>query len=259
MENTQGEKKQQSTIQSVSRAISILRCFDGERLLGLSEISRMVDLRKSTAAGIINTLKAEGFLEQDSATGKLRLGLGLFSLAVQARHDLADICEPHLKNLLDITGETVNLAVLDKDEIVYIAKKESTHSIRISTSVGARLPVYCTAIGKSILAYMDQDKAKALINSMELKPLTASTVNSKETLLLSIDRIRNEGVAYDFEEFELGIICIAAPLCYKAGEPIGAISVSGPAMRLNANVRENIAHVLKDTAKQVCSELSRLT
>ena len=250
--------RQQAVIQSVSRAASILKCFYGATELGLSEISRMLGLHKSTAAGIINTLKVEGFLEQNEQTGKLRLGLELFSLAVQTRHDLVEICEPHLNTLLNLTGETVNLAVLDKDEIVYIAKKESSHSIRISTRVGTHLPIYCTAIGKAILAAMEKEKAKDLIYNIELKQLTNKTIASREELLAAIDKISREGVAYDFEEFEPGVICIASPLYYKRGAPIGAVSVSGPAMRLDEDVRKNIAKALIDISRRICGELSHL-
>lgn len=218
----------------------------------------MIGLHKSTTAGIVNTLKEEGFLEQDSATGKLRLGLDLYSLAVQARHDLVEICEPYLNTLLQLTGETVNLAVIDKSEIVYIAKKESSHSIRISTSVGAHLPVYCTAIGKSILAFMERSRAESIINDIKFIPLTEKTITSKAGLLKAIEAVYKEGVAYDFEEYELGVICIASPLFYKQGEPIGAISVSGPALRLGEDARKNIAGILKDTTVDICNELSRL-
>jgi len=257
-ESVEKAARKQPTIQSVSRAISILRCFEGDVQLGLSEISRILGLHKSTTAGIINTLKEEGFLEQDKRTGKLRLGLDLYSLAVQARHDLVEICEPHLNTLLNLTGETVNLAVIDRSEIVYIAKKESSHSIRISTSVGAHLPVYCTAIGKSILAYMERSKAESIIDEIEMRPLTDKTITDKEKLLSIIETIYLEGVAYDFEEFEPGIICVASPLFYKKGDPIGAISVSGPAMRLGEDNRKSIASILKDTTARICSELSRL-
>ena len=255
---TENIAKKQPMIQSVSRAISILKCFSGDERLGLSEISRMVGLHKSTAAGIINTLKEEGFLEQDVNTGKLRLGLELFSLAVQARHDLVEICEPHLNRLLELTGETVNLAVLDKNEVVYIAKKESSHSIRISTRVGAHLPVYCTAMGKSILAFMDRTKAEDIIDAIELKPLTSKTITNKRDFIATIEQVLHEGVAYDFEEFELGIICVAAPLFNKKGEPIAAISVSGPALRLKEDTRRSIAAALKNITGQICSELARL-
>lgn len=251
-------EKQQPVIQSVSRAISILKCFKGDVELGLAEISRMVGLHKSTTAGIVNTLKAEGFLEQNEKSGRLRLGLDLFSLAVQARHGLIDICEPYLNTLLDFTGETVNLAIIDKTEVVYIAKKESSHSIRISTSVGSRLPIYCTAIGKSILALMDKAKAEALIDRISLKPFTNNTITDKKDLFATMDTIMRENVAYDFEEFEPGVICIASPLYYRKGDPIGAISVSGPAMRMDEERRAIISKALVGITGQICGELSRL-
>ena len=250
--------RRQPLIQSVMRAISVLNCFNSSPELGLTEISRMVGLHKSTAAGIINTLKSENFLVQDEKSGKLRLGLALFSLAVQARRGISEICEPYLNTLLDVTGETVNLAVLDNTEIVYIAKKESKHSNRISTSVGARLPVYCTAMGKSILAAMDRKRANALIDSIDLQPRTSNTITEKKKLLDIIDSISRDGIAYDFEEFETGIICIATPLCYKENDPVGAISVSGPSVRLDEATRMNISKIIKDIAAQICNELVRL-
>jgi DNA-binding IclR family transcriptional regulator len=220
----------------------------------------MVGLHKSTTAGIIGTLKAEGFLEQDALTGRLRLGLELFTLAVNARRELGIICEPYLNHLLEMTGETVNLAVLDPDraEIVYIAKKESTQSIRIGTSVGKRLPVYCTAIGKSILACMDRNRAESLVAGVEMAPLTPRTITSWESLSNELDRIARCGVAYDEEEFEPGVVCVAAPVYYREREPVGAVSVSGPSMRMDAHARKKIAAVLRGVVEQIRGEMSKL-
>jgi len=243
-------------IQSISRAVSILRCFSENPELGLAEISRKVGLHRSTTAGIVNTLKAEGLLDQNEVTGKLRLGLGLFSLANQVRYGFKDICEPYLYKLLDFTSETVNLALLDKTEVVYIGKKESTHSVYISTSIGARLPVYCTAMGKAILAFMDRKKAEALIDMSDLAPLTENTIIEKKKLLAAMDKIYREGVAYDFEEFTKGIVCVASPLYYTKGDPIGAISVSGPIVRMGGKQLGSIAQAVKDTAAEICEELS---
>ena len=250
----------QRTIQSVSRAIAILRCFSGGQERRLSEICKIVNLHKSTTSGIVNTLKAEGFLEQDPHTGKLQLGLELFALAVNARRNLELICEPYLNKLLELSGETVNLAVLDADrsEVVYIAKKESKQSIRISTSVGKRAPVYCTAIGKAILAHMDPIKSNELIDSLELIPLTEKTTTDKTTLKKELETILKCGYAYDDEEFERDVICVAVPLCNIYGEPIGAISISGPVMRIDSQTRLNIASVLRNEVANIGMELSRL-
>jgi len=252
------EVQRQIPIQSVSRAIAILKCFSKTSELGLSEISNMVGLHKSTAAGIINTLKIEGFLEQNEKNRKLRLGLDLFSLAVRAKSEIYEICEPYLNTLLDITGETVNLAVLDKTEVVYIAKKESKHSVRISSNVGARFPIYCSAIGKSILSAMDREKAESIIENIDLVPWTTKTITDKEKLLEVIDKATTDGVAYDFEEFELGVICIASPLCATSRNPVGAISISGPQMRMDEKRRLSIVKIVKETAEKICGELARL-
>ena len=247
-------------IQSVSRAVDILRCFAGGKELRLSEIVSMVGLHKSTVAGIVNTLKAEGFLEQDSHTNRMQLGLELFTLAVNARRNLELICEPYLNKLLQLSGETVNLAVLDVDrsEIVYIAKEESTRSVRIGTSVGKRVPIYCTAIGKVIMAFMDSQKASALIDRLDMIPLTERTITDKVLLQAELELILERGYACDDEEFEKEVVCIAAPLCNSYGEPLGAISISGPAMRMDSQERLRIASVLCNEVSKVSMELSRL-
>ena len=252
-ENTGGQPQ----IQSIVRAVAILQCFAGGKERGLTEVSKMVGLHKSTTSGLINTLKNVGFLEQDQRTGKLRLGLELFSLAVNARRDLAQICEPYLNNLLEMTRETVNLAVLDsgRSEIVYIAKKETTQSVRISTSIGKRLPIYCTAIGKAIMSQMSVQQTDKLIENLEFVPFTDRTLPDKHTLRIELDAIRSVGFACDDEEFEPGLVCIAVPLLNSFSEPIGAISVSGPVMRMDAETKRRIASMLCAEAAKICKEI----
>jgi DNA-binding IclR family transcriptional regulator len=242
----------------VSRAISILKCFSGDDELGLTEISRRVNLHKSTTAGIVNTLKSEGFLEQNDQTGKLHLGIDLFALAINARSSLGELCEPYLTKLLNLTGETVNLAVPSYSEIVYIAKRESPHSIRISTSVGTRLPAYCTANGKAILSVYSREKAAALLGGVDFVHFTENTITSRATLFRELDVIASDGVAYDNEEYEKGIVCVAAPLFSKPGDPVGSISVAGPLIRMDEKTRHDIADILRDTAQEICAKLSRL-
>jgi len=250
--------EQKTKIQSVSRAVKILRCLAEDQELGLTELSKMVGLHKSTTAGLVGTLRAEGFLELNEATGKLRLGLALLSLAVNARRSLDDLCSPYLDQLLQMTGETVNLAVLDKNEIVYIAKKESRQSIRISSSVGMRLPVYCTAIGKSILACMDNDAVDKIIDGLTFEPLTPKTITGGDELRRALDDIRNGGVALDKEEYEMGVICMAMPVYIKKNKPVGAVSVSGPAQRMNQETMEHIKSCLQEITAGICTEMSNL-
>ena len=245
-------------IQSVSRAVSILRCFAGNKELGLTEISKKLGLHKSTASGIIATLKREGFIEQNEQTGKLRMGIDLFSLAMSACRGLDEICEPHLNKLLELTGETVNLAILSRDRVVFIAKKESAHSVRIGTSVGIQLPIHCTAVGKAMLAVMDREKVEKMIDDLQMMPFTNKTITSRARLLEELDMIESEGIACDIEEYEPGVICVAAPLCSMPNNPVGAISVSGPAMRMDARARRNISAILRNTTVEISERLSCL-
>lgn len=244
-------------IQSVSRAIAILRCFDGVQELGVTDVSKRLGLHKSTTAGIMNTLKAENFLDQNEITGKYRLGLDLFRLAAGARLELNEICEPFLDELVKTTGETVNLAVRDDTQIVYVSKKESPHSMRISTSVGTRLPIYCTAIGKVMLAYMSREKALETLNISDLKPYTTNTITDMDKLLASLDDIRRIGVACDMEELEYGLICMGAPIQDHNGNVIAAISVSGPVTRMQQDKRENISKQILAASKAINRELYR--
>jgi DNA-binding IclR family transcriptional regulator len=248
----------QPRIQSITRAIDILRCFSETKELGLTEISRLVGLHKSTAAGIINTLKAENFLEQDRETGKLRLGVELFFLAMNARPALEYISEVHLQKLLKETRETINLAVRDGNEMVYIAKKESPHSMRISTKVGKYLPMYCTAIGKVFLAHLNPKEAEQIIETINFEPFTDKTIVKREQLIASIEHIRKEGIAYDFEELEYGLVCVAAPIFGKNGEPVGAISVSGPSIRMDDATRAEIVPKVFAAASRINEDLSRI-
>ena len=252
------ERSKTPVIQSVTRAISILRCFEKQRELGLTEITKLLGLHKSTTAGLVNTLRAEGFLEQNPRTGKLRLGLGLFSLAVGARIELSEICEPHLTYLLEMTGETVNFAVRDGLQIMYISKRESEHSMRISTRVGAKMPLYCTGIGKAILSMTPRAEVLSLLDEIEFIPYTINTITDRNVLLAELDKIKSTGIAYDNEELELGLVCIAAPL-YHGSDCVGAISVSGPSMRMDEPVLAKIADMLRSSASKICAEFSKLS
>ena len=247
--------RKQPSIQSINRAVSILRCFADKQELGLTEISNMLGLHKSTTAGIVNTLKDEALLVQNRENGKLRLGIELFCLAVNAKMELSELVMPYLDHLLKETEETVNLAVRDGVHIVYIEKKESPHSMRICTSVGKRLPLYCTAIGKAILAFMDETERELVLDELTFYPFTEKTITDKRMLLEILDIIRTEGAAYDFEELENGLVCIAAPIFNKYGQPIAAVSVSGPSIRMGKSARQDIKQLLLSESRAISNQL----
>ena len=225
--------KSEPSIQSIDRAVRILHCFESKPELSLSEICSEVKLHKSTVYGIVTTLKNNDLLQKDPDTGIYSLGLGLYKLASNVNIDLRRISLPFLQELCNTTTETVNLVIPDGSNIIYVEKCESSLSMHVSTNIGTQLPMYCTAVGKAILAYMESDQASKILDQSQLLAKTENTVISKDLLMASFPEIRRRGYALDLEELEYGLVCIAAPVVNSIGQPIAAVSCSGPIRRIN--------------------------
>lgn len=251
------EQKMQriAPIQSVERAIWILKCFETHGELSLSEISRMLALHKSTTFGLVSTLEAYRLLEQDQSSGKYRLGIELFRLGSKVNVDLRSIVAPYLDKLVRICGETVNFVIPDGDSVVYLEKKESPHSMRIATALGQREPLYRTATGKAILAKLPLDTAKDILQRTKFERMTSNTLLSVEEVLQQLSVIRKCGYAVDNEELEYGLVCLGVAIVDSNSQPVGAISVSGPASRMTAENRAAFAEYLIDCGRQISNQL----
>lgn len=243
------------SIQSVERAIMILRCFEKHKKLSLAEICSMVSLHKSTVYGLTTTLKNGGLLDKDTETGKYRLGVGLYRLAALVETNLRDLCLPHIRALCEETEETTNLVVPDGTCIIYMEKQESVRSVHIGTGIGQRIPMYCTAVGKAIMAWLRFDEASSILDRSRLIPYTNFTLTSKETILEDLTRIRQRGYAVDVEELEYGIVCVAVPLLNAFGKPVGALSCSGPKHRMSEERIRFIAQRLMHHSTEVSKYL----
>lgn len=219
-------------IQSVTRAVDILRCFENRELLGITEIAEMAGLNKSTAFGIVATLSAEGLLEQDTATGRYRLGLELFRLGNLVNTSTRRLVMPELERLVSELEETVNFVRPDGSDVVYLIKKESSHSMRICTKTGQRLPMYCTAVGKAILAHLPESDRDSILSSFQYGAYTENTVPNADALRCQLQEILKSGYAVEREEFEYGLICVAVPVLDERGYPLAAVSCSGPKARM---------------------------
>lgn len=242
-------------IQSVERAVWILKCFENHRELSLSEISRMLSLHKSTAFGLVSTLEAYRLLEQNQETGKYHLGIELFRLGSKVKVDLRSIVRPYLDKLVSICGETVNFVIPDGDCVIYMDKKESPHSMRISTALGQREPLYRTAVGKAILATLPDDTVRAILERTKFERMTTNTLVSVNEVLQELVQVRRQGYAVDREELEYGLICLGVALVDSTGRPVGAISVSGPASRMTTENQQKFAEYLIDYGLQISSKL----
>ncbi len=253
------ENKENGTrIQSILRAAAILQCFTAGSALGVTEIAEKVGLHKSTAFGIISTLVHCGFLQQDTVSGRYSIGPELFRLGSLYDRDLSRSVRPFLDDLVREFRETANYVVQNGTNIIYIEKVESPHSMRISTARGKQLPLYCTGAGKAILAFLPRPERMSVLKKTAFRPLTERTITKKEDLEKELAAIRRNGYAIDNEEVELGLFCVAAPVLDPEGYPIGAISVSGPVIRMTEPVQEKISGRLIEYADKISSLISGL-
>jgi DNA-binding IclR family transcriptional regulator len=191
-------------------------------------------------------------VDQDGKTQKYRLGLYLIELGEisSSSLDIIKITSPIIEQVSSKLQETVHIASLDNFEVVYVNKKESNQSMRIYTSIGGRNPAYCTAVGKAMLAYLEKDNMEEMI-PQKLERLTPNTLTDRQQFIDALDRIREEGIAFDREEFSVGLTCIAAPIFDSTGKVKYAISVSGPTVRMTEDkIQQSIASI-KSAAKEI--------
>lgn len=249
-----GTQEGERVIQSVQRALTIME-YIAERgnVAGLMEISKGLGINKSTAHGLIATLEKYGYMRQDFKTGKYSLGVKVFELgqAYITNLDLREIALPYLKELSLTYQETTHLAVLSGEDVVYIEKVDGSRSVGIRSQVGGRNPAYCTGVGKVLLSGLEEQQIRDLYNNSELQKYTSKTVRDLPELLQQIRQVRDRGYAFDSQEFEQDLQCIAAPVQDNSGAIIAAISLSGPASRLlDTQLNEIAVHVVK-SAKDI--------
>jgi IclR family transcriptional regulator, pca regulon regulatory protein len=219
--------------QSLERGLAILSAFrSGRPLLGVSELGREIGLGRSTAHRYVATLTRLGYLRQDAATRKYRLGPRVLDLGFSAIHsmELREISAPHLQQLSDDTGFTVNMAILDGTDIVYIERCRSSRAgqreIDLDLHVGSRLPAYCTSMGKVLLAHMAEDERAALLDRIDLLQRGPNTITARSRLVAELERVRGRGLALNNEELAYGLRSIAAPVFARSGEVAAAINLA---------------------------------
>jgi IclR family KDG regulon transcriptional repressor len=241
----------------VDHIADILDLFEEQPELGVREIGRRLGISKSAAQRLAAKLAERNFLAQDPDTRHYRLGLRLLELGglVQTQSEVISVAEPVLRALMRTTGETVHLAMLDDISVVYAAKVESTHSIRMCSRLGRLNPTYCTGVGKVILAYQPPELIERVIEH-GLERHTPNTIVDPDELRRHLQLIRQQGFAFDEEEREIGLRCVAAPVRDPSGAVFAAVSVAGPAQRLpNQTMRALVASV-RDAADRISSFVS---
>lgn len=247
-------------IQSIERAFSILELFQKTHdELGLKEISQALELNKSTAFGLVNTLLSLGYLHQNEQNQRYSLGLKVLSLsnAVKVHNIIIRIAHPHLVRLSGQFGETAHCAVEDNGSVIYLDKVEAQGAIYINTQIGAKSYIHCTGVGKCILAYMPPEKKEAILKS-NLTTMTYNTLTNAERLREELSKIIQQGYATDNEEIEIGLSCVAVPVFSSLNKVVCAISISGFTPRIQTlNKQKEMVKALQQVSKEISVELYR--
>lgn len=222
-------------VRSLTRALSLLRHIaDKPNGLSLTEVSEAAGLPPSTTHRLLTTLEAERFVRPDPQAGVWRVGVAAFFVgsAFARSRDKLTLARPYLARLMEVSGETANLFVESDGEVVCIGQIESRHAMRAITGVGGRVMMHASAAGKALLAHMDGNRRGKLLANPVLPAVTELTVTRRDLLLGALEEVRQVGYAIDDEEHALGLRCVAAPLFDEMGQPVAAISVSGPSARV---------------------------
>lgn len=259
MENILVKKER---IKSIEKALDILELLSANKQeIGVTEISNELHLGLSTVYRILTTLKLQGYIIQNYQTSKYRIGIKLFELGCTAQSsinlNLIEIAMPYLKKLSKNTNETINLAILEGKEVIYISKIESPEILTTNIKIGTRLPAHCTALGKVLLAFLsNQEFIKLYNNDKEKLPsLTPNSISSVEELKKHLKKIRIQRYAIDREEYKIGINCLGVPIMKNGNKAIGAISITGPASRFTLDEMEKLKNKLISISKEVSNQL----
>lgn len=245
MNETDALRSPVKTTQTTFRVIEALKTLDGATV---SELADHLDLAKSSAHNYLRTLEYEGYLvkqEDEYEVGLRFLDLGAYA---RTREPLYSVAKPELETLAEQTGEHANLLVEEHGLGVFLLRKQGERAVSIDSHVGQNIHLHTTALGKTILAYLSEERRDAILNQHGLAARTPRTITNRDALETELMEIRQEGVAHDREERIKGLCCVAVPLLDDE-RTIGAVSVSGPVSRMDrTRINEDILPQLRHAA-----------
>lgn len=241
-------------VQSVVRAFRLLEIFAANQgVMGLSQVAAESGLPLPTIHRVVRTLVDLGYLRQEPSR-RYALGPRLLLLADSTSTVLSSVALPHLRSLVDALGETSNLAVLEGDDIAYVAQVPGRHSMRMFTEVGRRVSPHCTAVGKALLAQVTDAEARAVLGRIEMTRHTDRTLVEPDDYVAELDVVRRRGYALDEGEQEVGVRCVAVVVPHPTVRL--AISVSGPAPRMTDDLVERAVPLLDGAARALAADLT---
>jgi IclR family KDG regulon transcriptional repressor len=245
-------------MKSLHKVLNIIEAVADSGSIGIRDLSAFTGFPPATIHRITSTLVERNYLKQDPVTKKLSLSIQFLELGtkVQDHFNLTAIARPHLERLMGETKESVNLAVQDGDHVAYLDHVRSDYSmLQLFTKPGARVPLYCTGVGKMFMSQWTISQVKEYLRRTPLIPHTPRTIVDRSRFLEELSGIRLRGYAVDNEEMEDGVRCVAALIVDHLGKPAGAISISGAAMRVTPGRIKAFVKSLKACSGAVSKEM----
>lgn len=253
--NTNDDKITQ-TPRSIERALGILEQFIDNEALGVTELSKMTGLSKSTVHLILKALEKRKYIVQEPVTGRYALGAKILQLAggMLRNQQLTKIAEPILRRLTQEISEGAALSIPDGNHVLYVLTVDSPWSVQSIVRVGARAPMYCTGSGKAMLAFFPEERVRSIIEK-GLERMTDNTMIDPAKLLQSLEAVRKAGYAFNDEEFERGLRSVGAPVFDYRGEVVASVHVGVPTARLPLDSIENLGRKVIQVAKEISANL----
>ena len=245
-------------VQSLTRGLSLLEALArAEGGLTLTDLAQRVQLAPSTAHRLLATLEKMGYVYQGGEMGRWYIGLQAFTVGTSflANRDFVAQSHPYMRRLMEQSGETANLGIIDGTEAVFIDQVQCREMMRTIVKLGSRVPLHASGVGKAIFAALPDDQIDAILKVKGLPRITANTITSPETMWASIRVIRQRGWSFDDEEHALGTRCVAAPIYDEHADVLGAISLAGPSSRLPDERIKQLGPVVAHTAEELTHRL----
>lgn len=258
MANLVKNRVREKPVQSVERALRILELMaERGQPLSLSDISNHLELKISTAHRLLKTLIMCGFAQQDSYSGKYLLGIKNFSVGNTALYslDIRSVARPFLIQLVASYKETASIGILDQGDLIFIDQVESEKMVKMLNRLGSRLPAHSHAVGKALLATLDERELESFLAQKKLFRFTENTITSPQQLKRELHTIRRQSFALDMEESEMGIRCVAAAVYNHLGRATAAVGISAPSSRISAAYLSDMAGAVRQTALEISLRL----
>lgn len=249
-------------VPAVTRALDILELFlDGDGTLSAPEITRKLQLPRTTVHELVTTLTARSYLSPvPGRPGRYRLGVRAYQLGSRYAEQLDLAAEGHqvARSIAETCDETVHVAILEGTDVIYIAKVDSTHAVRMVSAAGRRLPAHCTSVGKMLLASLpaaELDERLPKDETTQLAALTENSLTSPTALRTALEKIREQGVAVEQRESNPDVSCVAAPVRDSSGRVVAALSISVPMIRWSEERRSELEQLAVKGAEDLSERL----